>query len=255
LGLPGVILGALILVLREPKRRERGVLETDLSTRATFKVLFGSSQLMTYYAGWVFIASGLFALLTWFPTVMIREGFGTASTIGRPLGVLFLVVGLSGCFLSQFLLRKLNNHDLLSPLLRRLSVVLVIQIPLVAAFTLVGTASAGYWFYACEVATFSVLTTFMVTPIQLAVPNRMRGRATGLFLMSNNMVGASLGPAAVGALSDRMKGNPHGLLTAFVIVLCISSVCSTALMYLSSTKRSVANEAGLARANAMPSNS
>jgi MFS family permease len=255
LGLPGVILGALILVLREPKRRERGVLETDLSTPATFKVLFGSSQLMTYYAGWVFIASGLFALLTWFPTVMIREGFGTASTIGRPLGVLFLVVGLSGCFLSQFLLRKLNNHDLLSPLLRRLSVVLVIQIPLVAAFTLVGTASAGYWFYACEVATFSVLTTFMVTPIQLAVPNRMRGRATGLFLMSNNMVGASLGPAAVGALSDRMKGNPHGLLTAFVIVLCISSVCSTALMYLSSTKRSVANEAGLARANAMPSNS
>lgn len=255
LGLPGLILGAFILVLREPKRRERGVLEIDISTRETFKVLFGSSQLMTYYAGWVFISSGFFVLLTWFPSVMIREGFGTASTIGRPLGVLFLAVGLSGCFLSQFLLRKLDNRDLLSPLLRRLSIVLVIQIPLVAAFMLVGTASAGYWFYSCEVATFSVVTTFMVTPIQLAVPNRMRGRATGLFLMSNYIVGASLGPAAVGTLSDRMKGNPHGLLTAFVIVLCVSSVCSTILMYLSSTKRSVADDVGSVRENAMPSNS
>lgn len=163
--------------------------------------------------------------------------------------------GFSRCCLSQFLLRKLDNRDLLSPLLRRLSVVLVIQIPFVAAFTLVDTASAGYWFYACEVVTFSVLTTFMVIPIWLAVPNRMRGQTTGFFLMSTYLVGASLTSEAVGALSDRIKSNPHGLLTAFVIVLCISSVFSATLMYLSSMKRSVANEADSVRANAMPSNS
>ncbi|PVX75150.1 MFS transporter [Paraburkholderia unamae] len=250
LGLPGLILSALLLLIREPKRREVGGHENDISTRATLKMLSGSSQLVFYYAGWVFISSGLFVLLTWFPSVMIREGFGTASTIGRPLGVMFLVVGLSGCFLSQLLLRNLNNRDLLSPLLRRLSIVLAMQIPLIAAFMHVDTPTAAYWFYACEVAVFSVATTFMVTPIQLVVPNRMRGRATGVFLMSNYMIGASLGPAAVGALSDRMAGDPHGLLTAFVTVLGVSCVGAVILMYLSSTRRLGAKEPCPAHADA-----
>jgi MFS family permease len=255
LGLPGLILAAFIMMLREPKRRESGNQHMDISTLATIKVLFGSSQLMTYYAGWIFISSGLFVLLTWFPSVMIREGFGTASAIGRPLGVLFLAVGLSGCVLSQFLLRKLDNTDLVSPLLRRLAIVVALQIPLVVAFNFIDTVTVAYWFYGCAVATFSVLTTFMVTPIQLGVPNRMRGRATGLFLLSNYMIGASIGPAAVGKLSDLMKSNPHGLTNAFVIVLCVSSVGAALLMYLSSTKRTVITAAALSRGQVLSGNS
>ncbi len=255
LGLPGLILGAVILTLREPKRREFGVQERDLSTRTTLKVLFGSRQLMFFFASFVFVTSSLYIVLTWFPSVMIREGYGTASTIGRPLGVLFLAVGLSACFLSQFLVRKLDNSDMLGTLLRRLSIVLSIQVPLVAVFALIESASAAYWFYACEVATLSVTTTFMASPIELGVPNRMRGRATGLFLLCNNVLGASLGPAAVGALSDRLKGSPHSLVTAFVIVLGISSVCSVILMYLSSTKRAEADISDLLQASAVPRNS
>lgn len=241
-GLPGLILGALILTLREPKRRDPGVLDFDISTRATLKVLFGCSQLMFFFAGSLFVTSGFYILLTWFPSLMIREGFGTASTIGRPLGVLFLAVGLASCFLSQFLVRKLDNQDLLSPLLKRLAIVLAIQIPLALAFALLDTATAAYWFYACEIATFAAFTTFMGSPIQLIVPNRMRGRVTGFYLLSNNVLGAALGPAAVGALSDRMKGNQHGLEIAFVTMICVSGICATVLIYLSSTRRTTASQ-------------
>jgi MFS family permease len=236
-GLPGLVLGALILTLREPRRRDLGVLKADISTRATLAVLFGSSQLMYFFAGSVFVTSGFYILLTWFPSVMIREGFGTASTVGRPLGVLFLAVGLASCFLSQFLVRKLDNRDLLSPLLKRLAVVLVIQVPLVLAFALINTSIAGYCFYASEVAIFAAFTTFMGSPIQLIVPNRMRGRVTGFYLVSNNVLGATLGPAAVGALSDRMKANQHGLEIGFVTMICLSSVCATVFIYLCSTRR------------------
>jgi hypothetical protein len=210
---------------------------------------------MFFFASFVFVTSSLYIVLTWFPSVMIREGYGTASSIGRPLGVVFLAVGLSACFLSQFLVRKLDNSDMLGTLLRRLSIVLAIQIPLIAAFAIVESANTAYWFYACEVATLSVTTTFMASPIQLGVPNRMRGRATGLFLLFNNVLGASLGPAAVGALSDTLKGHPHSLVTAFVTVLGISSVCSVILMYLSSTKRAAVAESGSLQTSCVPRNS
>ncbi|VVE61280.1 putative L-galactonate transporter [Pandoraea captiosa] len=236
-GLPGLILGVLIFMLREPARRAAGSDETDVSTRATLRVLFGSSQLKLYFAAFLFVTSGFYVLLTWFPSVMIRGGMGTAATIGRPLGSLFLACGLAGCILAQCLVRKLDNRDLLSPLLRRLSAVLAIQLLFIALYAQFNTKDAAYWFYACEVASFAIVTTFMASPIQLAVPNRMRGRVTGMFLLSNNVLGASLGPAAVGMLSDRMKGNPQGLTVAFVTVLGVSAVAATLLMYLSSTRR------------------
>ncbi|SDC79600.1 MFS transporter [Paraburkholderia lycopersici] len=254
-GLPGLLLGGLILMLREPARRVPEVQHTDISTRATLKVLLGSPQLMFYFAGFLFVTSGFYVLVTWFPSVMIREGFGTVSTVGRPLGTVFLSVGLTGCLLSQLLVRKLDNRELLGALLRRLSIVLSIQIPIIAMFPMVGTAASAYWFYGCEVATFSIVTTFMSSPIQLAVPNRMRGRATGLFLVSNNVLGASLGPSAVGALSDRLKGHPHGLAVAFAIVLAVSSICSVILIYLSSSRRSVAGAVDALQTSAMHNNS
>jgi MFS family permease len=242
------------MTLREPARRAPSIEEMDISTRATLRVLLGSPQLTLYFAGFLFVTSGFYVLLTWFPSVMIREGMGTASTIGRPLGVLFLATGLGGCFLSQFLVRKLDNRNLLSPLLRRLSIVLAIQIPLAASFTVVGTATGAYVFYACQVASFAIVTTFMASPIQLVVPNRMRGRVTGLFLLSNNVLGASLGPAAVGAISDHLKGSPHALTVAFVTVLCVSGAGAALLMYLSSTRRTAAIEHDRLPVNAVARN-
>lgn len=234
LGLPGVLLAAAILALREPTRREQGD-DVDVSTRATLKFLFSSSQLMLYYAGFVFVTASLYVLLAWFPSVMIREGLGSAAKIGRPLGAIFLIVGLAGCIASQVLLRRLDNRDLLHPLLRRLSIVLALQIPITAALLTADTATLAYLLYGCEVVTFSAVTTFMVAPIQLTVPNRMRGRAAGLFMTFNYLLGASLGPALVGVVSDRLGGS-RGLLLAFVIVLCVTSACSALLFYASSRR-------------------
>jgi MFS family permease len=240
LGFPGILLAALILALKEPKRHESGQ-EIDTSTRATLQFIFSSPMLLFHFAAFVFSTSGLFVLLTWFPSLMIREGFGTAATIGRPLGAIFLAVGLCGCVASQLLLRKLENRDLLSSLLKRMSAMWAVQIPLAVAFIFVDKASLAYLFYASQVIIFSVVTTFMVAPIQLAVPNRMRGRATGVFMTFNYMLGASIGPWSVGVLSDRMKENPHSLLTAFVMVLGVSAAGAAVSIYLSSTRKTRMN--------------
>ncbi|MFM0349735.1 MFS transporter [Paraburkholderia sp. RL17-347-BIC-D] len=253
LGLPGILLAAAILLtLREPTRREHGS-DVDVSTRATLKFLFSSSQLMRYYAGFVFVTAGLYVLLAWFPSVMIREGLGSAAEIGHPLGTIFLVIGLAGCLASQVLLRRLDNRDLLHPLLKRLSIVVALQIPVTAAFLMADTAALAYWLYGCEVVTFSAVTTFMVAPIQLTVPNRMRGRATGLFMTFNYLLGASLGPALVGVLSDRLRGS-HSLLIAFVVVLCVSSACSALLFYASSRRCADVRNGDHLRANAAARN-
>jgi MFS family permease len=134
-------------------------------------------------------------------------------------------------------LRRIDDKNLLGSLLKRLTILLAIQLPLTVALAFARSEVVAYGFYACEVAIFAAVTTYMVAPIQLSVPNRMRGRAAGLFMTFNYLIGASLGPAAVGLLSDHMKGATHGLLTAFVIVLGVSCAASIFMFYLSATRK------------------
>jgi hypothetical protein len=60
-------------------------------------------------------------------------------------------------------------------------------------------------------------------------PSPVRGRIIAIAIMLNIVVG-SLGPAVVGAISDRLKGQPDGLLLAMTGTAVVALVLSAGLL-------------------------
>ena len=232
-GVPGLLLAALMrLTLREPPRTGPG-LEADrtVSLGRTLRFIFmDSPYLRFYFAAYAFILTIVFVVLAWYPTLAIREGMGSAASIGRPLGLIFLVCGCLGTLASQLAVRRLEDADVLARVLGVIAVFIAIQVPVMVVLTLSRSAAAAFALYAAEILCLSVLTALMPVALQVGVPSRMRGRVIGLFLLTVNLVGGSVGPAAVGALSDASKATEHALSKAMSIVAVVASVLAFLLI-------------------------
>jgi hypothetical protein len=67
-------------------------------------------------------------------------------------------------------------------------------------------------------------------PIQIAIPNRMRGRSIALLVFLTNAISGGLGPFAVGFINERLGGQSAGLGVALACVGGVAAALS-ALLY------------------------
>ncbi|WP_306391897.1 MFS transporter [Telluria beijingensis] len=225
LALPGLLLALLmLLLLREPPRLGSGaasVRQTSLRETVRF-IARESGHLPGYFLAYACILAALFSLLTWYPALAVRAGYGEAAAVGRPLGLAFMVCGIAGTLGAQWIVGKVADQDVL-PRVLRIARWMTLA---VGALALAQWSTASFMpslaCYALAILATSVLTSIMPIPLQVGVPNRMRGRVTGLFLLSVNLVGVTLGTALIGAISDAFGGSAAALAAAMagVIVAC-----------------------------------
>jgi MFS family permease len=233
LALPGLLLAVIVLtLLREPVRTE---IDRSSARTITFAEMFRfvfeeSRYLLSYFGAYACILAAFFSLLTWYPTFAIRSGFGNAATIGREVGLIFLVCGLIGTLGAQWLVGQVRDTEVVPRILRVAVCALWVLVAVSLMLCLPLTAKASLASYGLFILSVSVLTSLMPIPLQVGVPNRMRGRLVGLFIMSINLIGAGLGPLAVGRMSDAFGSSAHALLIALAGVLLLSNIAALALM-------------------------
>ena len=247
IGLPGLLLSALMwLTIGEPVRIEgKGVAAADraISFRETVRyIVKDSSYLVLYFSAFIFVLTTFFTLLSWFPTFVIREvgGAANAASSGRILGGIFMIFGSLGTLATSVITRHLADDKVLPYVLRVMLIAVIVQIPLVIALSLTFSPFASYMLYAAEIFCISLLSALMPIPmLQASVPNRMRGKIIGIFLLTVNLIGSSVGPALVGRLSDVFKSAPHPLATGLLIVLVFSTITAALLLFLTLRRISV----------------
>jgi MFS family permease len=241
-GLPGLLLAALTwLTVREPARSGLGsATDQPVSFGRTLRFVFRDSGFLGFYfAGYAAILVIVFAVLAWYPSLAIREGLGSAASVGRPLGLIFLLSGCLGTLGSQWLVRQGGGDaEVLAKVLRAIHRFLWVQLPIVGLLTFTRSLAPALVLYAGAIACLSVLTALMPVALQVGVPNRMRGRVAGLFLLVVNLVGSSVGPAAVGALSDAWKNDEHGLARAMLVVVVLASGAAIGFIRLALRRQS-----------------
>lgn len=230
-GAPGLLLALIMLFgVREPKRREDAQPNKGgASLRDVMRFMTrDAAHLRGYFCAYACILAAFFSLMTWYPTLAIRSQFGTAASLGPVLGIAFLVCGLAGSLSGQAFVGRVADQEVVGRVIRlaaRFSLMLIPAIALMAfGKTLVGSASG----YAVMVFVISMLTSLMPIPLQVGVPNRMRGRVIGCFIFGVNVVGTGAGPLLVGAASDRLAVGPvdaHALSISLAVVLV---VCASA---------------------------
>lgn len=213
-GLPGILIAALVATIRDPGRRESGGLKDEgiIPVRQVLAYLKQRWQLYTILIG-VTALSGLLSIGTslWYPTFLMRTYGMSALDVGFYYGTLMLVCGTIGTLVGGWLSGVLQRRGTVDSNLRIMFVATIVKaLPLVigplmptpalaltlmAVGTLVGQASQGV----------------ILTAIQDVTPNRLRGQVTALTLLAVNLIGLGLGSSIVAAFTDFVFGDEQAL--------------------------------------------
>ncbi|MGC4029985.1 MAG: MFS transporter [Steroidobacteraceae bacterium] len=201
--LPGLLAIALILTVREPKRRE--IMAADAGKAEKVDLSFVFDNLRVYAP--LFLACGVIAMITygitaWLPATFIRQWGWTPGQVGLAYGVIILTCGIGGMVFSGFLADYYTSRGRAHAAL---------SISLLATAVLI---PAGLLFAAAPSPTVALvavaLTTFFLgMPVALAppilqsiTPNRLRGQVTSVYLLMISLIGLGMGPFLVAVFTD-----------------------------------------------------
>jgi MFS family permease len=234
MGLPGVVLGAIIfLTMREAPRGRYAPAGTDMAQRPlgeTIRSLITNRVFMGLALGWAVQIMIGYALAFWMAPIMLREFSISTGDVGLYLGFTFFLGGIPGPILGGYVTHWLTLKDerwrAWLPGVTSLGCV----IPLALSLTSGDFTTFLLWFglaYAIYVASQAGI----LSGIQAAVEPASRGFAVATALFFNNLIGQALGLAITGALSDALTPTqgPQALAIAVFAVCLAAGIASMAI--------------------------
>jgi MFS family permease len=183
----------------------------------------------SFYAGVASMVLGIGAVMNFAPVVAMRQMAATPVQVGNTMGAAMLVATVTGFLIAQVGYRQLLPR--IGPRLPALSLLAAAICGLLMAAGLLLARSPTQLFVCVGFFMTAVMAGTLLFPLALQdmAPAPLRGRLAAIAVTLNIVLG-SLGPALVGAVSDRLKGQPNGLLLAMVGVTCLAMLLSSVLL-------------------------
>jgi predicted MFS family arabinose efflux permease len=204
LGTPGLFLAVvMLLTVREPRR---GASDADpapvtsyhLSTTIRYLWSFRSLRLLAAGASLNLFATS--AKLAWSAPFLIRVHNLNTGEAGAWLGITTGVGGIAGILLGGLITQRLARTDA-AWMLRAPALTSALAVPFVVLFLTLPAASAPLMNLGASFFGGS-MTGSVLAVTQTLAKVRMRALATALVSLLVNLIGAGLGPLAVGVSSD-----------------------------------------------------
>jgi MFS family permease len=231
-GLPGLLVAALIGTVREPTRKgHSGDVRVVPPWKDVIAYLRANKRIyIALHLGVPFVVVMLYGLQGWIPTVMVRVYEWDLAQAGRVYGVIALLAGSGGVLTGPFVARFLE---------RRGHIGAPVQIPICGAII------ASLWLIALpwqESATMALVcvagASFSVTlplalitsSMQLVTPNEMRGVVNGMYVVTANVIGLALGPTLVAASTDFIFQDPLAVAKSLGLVSLVVGPIAVTLL-------------------------
>ena len=219
-GLPGLLVSALVFSVKEPKRRGMMALATradggrrkSVPIREIFRFMAGDWRAYApMYGGLALRALTAFGMSVWLPSFFIRTYGWTAPQIGFAVGIILLTIsplGLwTGGVLAEWYAKR--GHDDANMRVNLISTCAVL--PTSTLYPLMPTAELALGLYALNSFLASLGPGPANAALQTITPNQMRAQFTALYLFIFNLIGFGLGPVVIATLTDYLFGAPEDL--------------------------------------------
>lgn len=229
---PGLLIAALTMSLREPERPvpatgERSGLRAAWTHIAAYRRAYGF--LVAAACCNIVLAQ---AQSAWAPLFFVRQ-FGLAPGESAVLvGTLFLLSAPTGQFAGGWLGDRLQARGLAGA--QNLVMTLCLVLALVPAAIFCTTDLLWLTKLAYPAFTFlvSAATPNGLAALQLLTPARHRGIASALFLSIVTLIGVGAGPAAVGLLTDHLFGDERALGASLLTVILVAGPVGALLAWV-----------------------
>lgn len=223
-GLPGLLIAALVALVKEPARRGIDEKVEEQSFSAGLVYIWAHRKLYApFILGASFVAMIGYACNLWLPTFFIRAHGFTPGEAGLAVGLMVLVGGAIGVYGGGYVADRMMARGKYSayPLVIMWSGV-GITIP-IALVPFMPTPELAMLAYLPASILTSVTSSTSPAAIQLITPNEMRGQVSALFLLALNMIGLGIGPTLVALVTDYSFKDP-AMVGYSLAIVCVAAV-------------------------------
>jgi MFS family permease len=205
-GLPGLLVAALMCTVREPLRRGRlalrgaGVNGPPKLVPIRDVVAFLRANASIYIP--MFLGTGVqnlvvLGIATWGAVFYMRTFHWSPARYGLTLGVIALTVSPLGSLAGGFLAEYFAKKGYSDANLRVVRMATMLAVPGLIVYPLMPTAAAAIAIFVYATFLTSSVNGPLNAALQTITPNQMRGQVTAIFLIFFNFIGLGLGPTLV----------------------------------------------------------
>ena len=237
IGLPGLLVAALMATVQEPARRGRmaagsvdaapspkrlpvkDVLEFIWKNAGVFVPMFASMGISAMMG---------FGIRSWAPSFYVRTFHWTIVKYGLVQGLLSLTIMPIGAFTGSLMAERLARKGYDDANMRTVFIGQLLALPGMILFPLMPTAALSIVLSTAYTFFLYWTNAPMNAALQIVTPNQMRGQVTAFFLLVYNVIGFGLGPTMVALFtdylfhSDRMVG--HSMAVATLVLGSLTAV-------------------------------
>ncbi|WP_321949582.1 MFS transporter [Paraburkholderia sp. J10-1] len=253
-GLPGLVLAALVaFTVREPVRQETFARATQAgdampSLREVVVELFVRNRFcLPYFAAYVALITLFYSHAAWFPTLLMRHFHLAPKAVGQMAAPAYVIGGTLGIACAGMLATRITDENTLRRVLGFSAGAVATLVPAAIAMPLVADSTVAVLLYGSCAFTASIAMGLAPVPLQIAVPNRMRGRSLALLVFMTNAISGGVGPLAVGYLNEHLGHMGNSLGVALALTGGLSSLIGAALYILAMRRVPVAHAPAVER--------
>ena len=207
-GLPGLVIAALMTTVPEPRRR--GLLVPQPGAKAKALPIrqvagFLKENRKTYLpmmVGMAIKAVLSFGTAIWLPTMFVREFGWTITRIGVTQGIILMVCAPIGLMSGSYLAERLTKSGRDDAFVRVVVIAGFFAVPLSVAFPLMPNPTLALTLYAINTVILFMVPGPQNAALQAITPNEMRGQVTAVWLFLFNFVGYGFGPTIIALITD-----------------------------------------------------
>jgi MFS family permease len=234
-GLPGLVLLPLLLMAREPARRERLNQKAQASLADTWRFLVAKRRVFVP----LFFGKAVFNLIAyahfWIVPMFERSWGWSRVRTGTLWGTTLLVSGLIGVILGGWLSDRWYRAGRRDAALRTVWLALLATLPLHALAPLMPSGELALAMFIPTLIAAGAGSSAGSTATMLVTPNEYRGQMTALSLLIASGLGQFLGPTSVAGLTDFVFEDPKAL--RYSLSIAVLSFSLLAFLVLSLGRR------------------
>ena len=222
-GLPGLVVAALMFTVKEPKRRGRIAKDgrhVGVPIRQVAKFYF--DNIGTYWPMFAALAFNIIpavGLIIWGPEYFRRSFGWETSSFAWVAGIITLIVAPFGAIFGGWLAGWFQRRGRDDANMRVVLYSFFLNVFALLAFTLAPTVTVAFLaFGVVQFVAMWVPGPFNAA-IQVVTPNEMRSQITALFLFIFNIVGFGLGPSIVPWVTGSLFHDPALIGRGFAVVI------------------------------------
>ena len=235
-GLPGLLVALLVLRLEEPPRTGNNS-EKSVPLKEVWAYLKAEGQ--TFFllcAGFAFFYVAVYATSAWIPTYLMRIYDLDLQFVGLVTGVGMVTFPAIGVIISGRIADKWTAQGVPNAKIRWSLWATLLFIPATAIYPLMPTAISTLYALIPYAVLVSATVGVAAAAIQEIMPNRMRGVASALLILSQNLLGLTLGPTGVALLNDYVFQDEMALGWSLIII-AVTALSIAALFFFWALKR------------------